>query len=41
MAKQMLRFIDHPVSRENVRESTKQMSWDNYVKAILNNEPSV
>lgn len=39
MAMQMLRFIDKPVSRENVRESTRQMSWDNYVHAILKKDP--
>lgn len=39
MAKQMLRFIEKPVSRENVRESTRQMSWDNYVHAILKKDP--
>jgi glycosyltransferase involved in cell wall biosynthesis len=36
MAKQMIRFLDHPVPRENVKESTKEMSWENYAKAILN-----
>lgn len=36
MAKQMLRFLDQPVPRENVKESTKEMSWENYAKAILN-----
>lgn len=35
MAKQMLRFLDEPVPRQNVTESTKEMSWTNYAKAIL------
>ncbi|HCD53273.1 MAG TPA: hypothetical protein DEQ34_12540 [Balneolaceae bacterium] len=35
MAEQMIRFLDHPLPGENVRESAKEMSWDNYVKAIL------
>jgi len=35
MANQMLRFLDQPVPRENVKESTKEMSWENYAKAIL------
>lgn len=39
MAAQMLRLIDEPISRANVRESTRQMSWDNYVQAILNRQP--
>ncbi|MEP7127568.1 MAG: glycosyltransferase [Chitinophagales bacterium] len=37
MAKQMLRFIEDPIQRVNVEASTHDMSWDNYVKAILNN----
>lgn len=36
MAQQMFRFIDQPIKRENVEESTRMMSWDAYVKAILN-----
>lgn len=35
MAKQMLRFLDTPLPRENVRKSASKMSWDNYVSAIL------
>lgn len=35
MATQMLRFLDQPVPRQNVTESTKEMSWENYAKAIL------
>ncbi len=37
MAKQMIRFLEHPIPKENVNESTKDMSWANYAKAILNN----
>ncbi|MFN0031646.1 MAG: glycosyltransferase [Flavobacteriales bacterium] len=36
MAAQMLRFLDHPLPHENVTASTKDMSWENYAKAILN-----
>ncbi len=36
MAEQMIRFLDYPLPRENVRESASEMSWDNYVSAILN-----
>lgn len=36
MAAQMIRFLEKPLPRENVRESTKSMSWENYAKAILN-----
>lgn len=35
MAQQMLRFINEPIKRENVQQSTGTMSWDTYVKAIL------
>lgn len=35
MAKQMLRFIDAPIPTANVHEATREMSWENYVKAIL------
>lgn len=35
MAAQMLRFLEHPLSPENVRESTKDMSWSHYAKVIL------
>jgi len=38
MAKQMFRFLDHPINRDNVTEATKEMSWHNYAKAILFNE---
>lgn len=36
MAKQMLRAIDEPIPRENIRAATANMSWDIYVKTILN-----
>lgn len=35
MANQMLRFIEKPISRQHVKESTHLLSWDNYVRAIL------
>ncbi|MGN8226399.1 glycosyltransferase [Gracilimonas sp. BCB1] len=35
MAKQMQKFIEHPLSAENVRKSAENMSWENYVTAIL------
>ena len=36
MAEQMIKFLDHPLPGENVREAASTMSWDNYVAAILN-----
>jgi glycosyltransferase involved in cell wall biosynthesis len=35
MAKQMNRFLDHPLDPNNVAEKTKAMSWANYAQAIL------
>ena len=35
MARQMERMIEQPVPRANVRETTKEMSWDNYAAAIV------
>lgn len=35
MARQMERFLDHPLPGKNVEESTRDMSWENYAKAIL------
>ena len=35
MAEVMLKFLEHPVPRENVGASSKEMSWENYAKAIL------
>lgn len=37
MAEQMIRFLDKPLPRENVAEKTKELSWENYAKAILKN----
>jgi glycosyltransferase involved in cell wall biosynthesis len=36
MAEVMLKSIEQPIDRKNVAEATKQMSWENYAKAILN-----
>jgi glycosyltransferase involved in cell wall biosynthesis len=36
MANLMHRFLDEPIDRDNVAKSAKEMSWDNYVKAISN-----
>lgn len=36
MYETMKRFIDKPISPENVEEKSKQMSWENYAKSILN-----
>jgi glycosyltransferase involved in cell wall biosynthesis len=36
MADTMIKFLEHPLPRANVSASTKQMSWENYAKAILN-----
>jgi len=35
MAEQMIRFLDQPLPKTNVREAAKSMSWKNYVTAIL------
>jgi glycosyltransferase involved in cell wall biosynthesis len=35
MAEQMLRFLDKPLSGNNVAEKTKELSWKNYAEAIL------
>jgi glycosyltransferase involved in cell wall biosynthesis len=35
MAETMLRFLNEPIRRENVTESTREMSWANYAKVIL------
>lgn len=34
MAEQMLRFLDQPIPRENIRAKTSELSWENYAKAI-------
>lgn len=36
MAEQMLKYLDYPLSKANVKASAANMSWDNYVTAILN-----
>lgn len=35
MAKQMNRYLDHPLPPENVALKTKDMSWENYARAIM------
>lgn len=35
MAQQMMRFLEQPLDPANVSERTKDMSWENYAKAIL------
>ena len=36
MAEQMLRFLEKPIPREAIREKARELSWENYAKAILN-----
>jgi glycosyltransferase involved in cell wall biosynthesis len=35
MTRAMQRFLENPIPRENVRESTKMMSWENYASALM------
>lgn len=35
MTEKMLKFLEHPVPRENVAEAAKDFSWENYARAIL------
>ena len=35
MAAEMERMIDQPISRENIAQAAKNMSWENYATAIL------
>ncbi len=35
MARQMNRLIEHPLPPENVEKKTREMSWENYSRAIL------
>lgn len=35
MAEAMLKFLENPIDRNNVALSAKDMSWENYAKAIL------
>lgn len=32
----MKKFLEKPIPRENIEERARQMSWENYAKAILN-----
>ncbi len=34
MALQLIRMVESPIPREHVRETTREMSWDNYAAAI-------
>jgi glycosyltransferase involved in cell wall biosynthesis len=36
MAEQMIRFLEHPLPGQNVSSAASEMSWDNYVSAIMN-----
>jgi glycosyltransferase involved in cell wall biosynthesis len=36
MAKQMIRFLEHPIPRENVKAYTTELSWEKYANAIMN-----
>lgn len=36
MAKVMIKSIENPIPRENVAETSREMSWHNYATAILN-----
>jgi glycosyltransferase involved in cell wall biosynthesis len=36
MAEAMIKAIEMPISREHVAETSREMSWSNYAKAILN-----
>lgn len=38
MTNQMLRFIEHPIPKENVAVTTHEMSWENYAKAVMRKE---
>jgi len=35
MAKAMLKIIDKPINRENISETSREMSWHNYASAII------
>lgn len=35
MAAQMLKFLEHPIERENVGKAASRMSWENYAQAIM------
>lgn len=38
MAEIMLYYIDNPLPDENIKASSQNMSWGNYVEAILNRD---
>jgi glycosyltransferase involved in cell wall biosynthesis len=35
MATTMQRFLDHPIDRANVAETSKDMSWERYAKRVV------
>ncbi|MGB4903492.1 MAG: glycosyltransferase, partial [Saprospiraceae bacterium] len=35
MAATMERFLVHPIDRANVAETSKDMSWENYAKRVV------
>ncbi|MEZ4938600.1 MAG: glycosyltransferase [Crocinitomicaceae bacterium] len=35
MASKMIQSIEKPINRENIAQKTKEMSWENYAKAIV------
>ena len=37
MSEQMQKIIKSPINRKNIERKTKEFSWKNYCKAILNN----
>jgi len=36
MSRAMIRAIEEPIPRENIEETSRNMSWENYAKSILN-----
>lgn len=41
MAAQMIKFLEQPIDKANVEETTKKMSWENYANAILGKGKSI
>jgi glycosyltransferase involved in cell wall biosynthesis len=41
MAQVMQRFLENPIPRENVHESTKMMSWENYAAALMKSQKNM
>jgi glycosyltransferase involved in cell wall biosynthesis len=35
MARVMLKFLEQPIPRENIDETAKELSWQNYALAVL------